>query len=147
MRKTSTLTITDKGRDEGKVFVLQEMSADQAERWAIRALLALTKAGVDLPAGAAEAGMAGIAASGLQALGQLDFATIEPLLTEMWECVRYRHKEKGPLQSIVEGENSQIEEVATRIQLRMAVFRLHTDFFSSEAAPPTGLKSKAAPAA
>ena len=55
-RRTETFTATY-GRDAGKSFTLTEMPADQAERWAIRALLALAGAGVDRPDGAADAGV------------------------------------------------------------------------------------------
>jgi hypothetical protein len=137
MRKKQTLTITDEGRDKGKVFVLTEMPADQAERWAIRALLALMNAGIELPDGAADAGMAGIAAAGYKALGNLKFEVLEPLLDDMWGCVQYQHKPNQPLQSLMAGESSQIEEVSTRLQLRMAAFKLHTNFFSSEEAQTT----------
>jgi hypothetical protein len=129
-RKVEKLTMPDTaGRDAGKTFVLTEMAADQGERWALRALLALTNTGVELPDGAAESGFAGIAAAGLQALGKLPYEVLDPLLTDMWACVKYEHKPGAPLQSIIEGENSQIEEVATRFELRLAVLKLHMGFF------------------
>lgn len=128
MRKTEKLTIQEEGRDKGKTFVLTEMPADQAERWAIRALLALTNSGAVIPDGGTEAGMAGIAAMGFEALGRLPFEAVEPLLDEMFDCVRYEHKHGAPLQKIIPGDGSQIEEVRTRLNLRVALFRLHTGF-------------------
>ena len=44
-RKTKRVTITAEGRDKGKTFLITELPADQAERWAIRALLALIQSG------------------------------------------------------------------------------------------------------
>ena len=136
-RKVSTVTITDEGRDKGKVFVLREMPADQGERWATRALLALTNAGVEIPDGAAEMGWAGIAAAGLQALSKIHFSDLEPLLDEMWKCVRYEHAPNLPLQAIIEGENSQIEEIMTRVTLRKEVLKLHVNFSVGADTPST----------
>lgn len=110
------------GRDHGKVFVITEMDSDRAERWAIRALLAMTNAGASVPD--SETGMAGLAVAGMEALGKLSFAAAEPLLNEMWTCVQYQHKPGQPLVQVTD----EIEEVATRFELRKAVLMLHTDF-------------------
>ncbi len=115
-------------RDNGKKFIIKEMPADQAERWALRAILALGKAGVEVPEDIAEAGFAGLAMLGFQALSGLNFEDAEPLLVEMMSCIQYEHKPGAALQPIFAGEESQIEEVKTRILLRKAVFDLHTDF-------------------
>lgn len=139
MRKVKPITITDEGRDKGKTFVLTEMPADQGERWALRALLALTNAGVELPDGAENAGMAGLAAAGIRALAKIPFQAAEPLLDEMFQCVQYQHNKKGaPLQEIIPGANSQIEEISTRIALRVAILELHTGFSLADATRTTG---------
>src|SRR5690242_1682736 len=88
-RKIERLTITAEGRDKGKTFILTEMPADQGERWALRALLALTNTGAAIPEEALGAGMAGRAAVGIQALGMLNSIQVQPLLDELWPtCVR-----------------------------------------------------------
>lgn len=119
-------------RDAGKTFVITEMPADQAERWATRALLLLVAAGVDLPANAATAGLAGFAAAGADSLEKIDYKfydAAEPLLTEMFTCVKYQPEGAGILpMSILPGAASQIEEVSTRFQLRKAVIQLHVNF-------------------
>ncbi len=125
-RRIEHLTIAEKNRDEGKTFVLTEMPADQAEWWATRALLALTNAGADLPNSGS--GMAGLAAAGFSALTQLKAETLKPLMDEMFECVKYEHNPKHPLQPILAGEASQIEEVSTRLKIREHLFELHTGF-------------------
>jgi hypothetical protein len=127
-RREVKVTITAEGRDNGKVFVLKEMSADQAEWWATRAFLALTNAGASIPDGARQAGMAGFALMGLESLYQLRAEVLKPLMDEMFECVRYEHNPSHPLQPIAAGEASQIEEVATRLKLRIDLFELHTGF-------------------
>lgn len=111
------------GRDHGKVFILTEMAAAQAERWAIRALLALTNAGASVPD--TQTGMAGLAVAGMEALGKLSYSAAAPLLDEMFTCVKYQHK---PGQPPVDPDDENIEEVATRFTLRKAIFTLHTDF-------------------
>lgn len=147
-RKTSRVTITAEGRDQGKTFVLTEMPADQAERWAIRAVLALAQSGAAISEDAMHAGMAGLAAMGVQALAGVRWETLEPLLDEMWVCIKYEHHmgaSKAPMaQEVMSGVNSQIEEVATRMTLRFAVWELHLGF-SLPAVPPTSDLSSEGP--
>jgi hypothetical protein len=133
-RKTELVTIDAQNRDHGKTFVVTEMAADAAERWAVRALLALGRAGVELPDGSV-ASMAAFASHGFAALGKLNPDDLQPLLDEMMACVKYQ-AEKGPAQRILPGDASQIEEVATRMLLRLKVFELHTGF-SVAGAPQT----------
>lgn len=128
-RHIETLVITDENRDKGKRFVLTEMPADQGERWANRAALALTNTGAAIPEEALGAGWAALAAIGIQALGMLRHENVQPLLDELWPtCVRYEHKAGMPLQEIVGGVNSPIEEVSTRYQIYYALWKLHTGF-------------------
>lgn len=137
MRKTENLVIQTEGRDKGKTFALTEMSADAGERWALRMLLALTNTGAAIPEEALQAGMAGLAAVGIQAIGMLQADVVQPLLDELWDpCVRYIHSPKLPAQEVIRGTNSQIEEVGTRLQIYKALLKLHTGF-SLAANPPT----------
>lgn len=130
MRKTERFTITSEGRDKGKTFILTEMPADQGERWALRALLALTNTGAAVPEEALTAGMAGLAAVGVQALGMLSAPQVQPLLDELWPvCVRIVPPKEGLMpQEILPGINSQIEEVKTRLEIYRALLKLHTGF-------------------
>lgn len=134
-RRTTRVTITAPGRDRGKVFELREMPADQAERWATRAILALANAGAKLPEGVLDAGMAGLELSwravlvtGIRALQGLSFREIEPLLDEMKHCIQWCPPGNAPLQPIFPGEDSQIEEVATWYTLRYELLQLHLGF-------------------
>ena len=128
-RKTETVTITEQGRDKGKTFVLTEMSAIQGERWATQALSLIAKAGADLPRGAEDSGMAGLAAAPLTALPVLK-SLQDTSLDAWWECVKYQHRPNHPLQPIFQNEACQIEEIATVNLLRMKVLEMHTSFFS-----------------
>jgi hypothetical protein len=127
MRKTLTYTVPFEGRDKGKVFHLTEMPADAAEKWAIRALLAIGHAGIDLPPDFETGGMAVIGRVGLEALMRVDFRDAEPLLDEMMLCVSCQPNPTDP--KIVRGlVPDDIEEVSTRLALRREVVRLHTGF-------------------
>jgi hypothetical protein len=132
-RKTEIINVTSDGRDKGKQFIITEMPALRAERWAFRALLALAHSGVQLPEGAADGGMAVLASAGLQALNSLDFEEARPLLDEMWSCVQIVPDPKNPniIRPLVirEADGDDIEELTTIFQLRERIFRLHTDFF------------------
>jgi hypothetical protein len=117
--------VADDARDKGKKFLLTEMSAARAERWAMRAFFALANSGVDLPPNIQGAGMAGLAILGLQALMGMDPERVQPLLDEMMECVQIIPSAAAGPRALVEED---IEEVATRIKLKMEVFELHTGF-------------------
>lgn len=127
-RKNTTLTIDAEGRDKGKSFVLTEMPVRQAEKWAMRALLAVAKSGFDI-GDAAKMGMQGIAVMGIQAIVNMDWEDAEPLLDEMMQCVRI--KETSGVRDII---GDDIEEVATLIQLRKSVLELHIDFSTAVSA-------------
>jgi hypothetical protein len=154
MRNTKTLTIQEDKkpayRDNGKVFVITEMPADQGIRWADRLLFAITNQGIELPDGVIGGGMAGLAAVGvgalLNALGRVKFEDAEPLLDEMMACVQYRHAQGQPLQAIAHGANCQIEEVQTFWTLRIAWFELHLGFSFADAAQKLKTAASAEPA-
>jgi hypothetical protein len=93
-------------------------------------------AGVEIPDNSQEAGVAALAAVGLKALTSIPWTTAEPLLAEMMACVQYDHGNGTPLQRIMDGDASQIEDVKTRVLLRVKVFELHTGF-SMPASPLT----------
>jgi hypothetical protein len=127
MRKTSTYTETAENRDKGKVFKIEEMSADAAEQWALRAFFAIMNAGIEIPDGIADMGFAGIATAGLKALGAVPYEVAKPLLDEMMDCVQIIPDPAKPnvARALFPGD---IEEVATRLKLRKAVFDLHIAF-------------------
>ena len=133
MRKTETFIVTSEGRDKGKHFLITEMPALKAERWAFRAVLCLSHANVDLPDNASTGGMAVLAEAGMRALNKLDFEEARPLLDEMWSCVQALPDPKNQMvvRPLVmnEMEGDDIEEVDTILRLRERIFRLHTDFF------------------
>ena len=133
-RKIANYTAMAEGRDQGKVFLLTEMSASQAEAWAARAILALMRNGVELPEGFENLGMAGMAEIGIKALAGLRWEDAEPLLAEMWTCIQFIPNPVKPqlVRPLMEDD---VEEVQTRLALRMELWKLHVDF--SKAAAPS----------
>lgn len=131
MRKTTIVKTTD-GRDKGKTFLLTEMPASQAEKWAMRALMIAARNGLDIPANlGVESGMQGIAVMGIKTVLQSNFDDIEPLLDEMMQCVQVMPDPANPnvVRRLIEDD---IEEIKTRLLLRQEVLKLHTDFSSAE---------------
>ncbi|EIK5991387.1 hypothetical protein LKA46_003246 [Salmonella enterica] len=131
-RKEKFITIDGQGRDKGKVFHLIEMPASQAEWWAMRAIMAMGRGGVDLPDDVRSMGMAALALEGLKALSKIPQEEAKPLMDEMMACIQFvpdpkNHSVRRPL---IEDD---IEEIITRLDLRAEVFRLHVDFFSTAA--------------
>lgn len=136
-RNTTNYTVTDEGRDKGKVFVLTEMSASKAEAWATRALLALMNEGVDVPPGFERMGMAAMAEIGIKALSGLRWEVVEPLLAEMWECVQIMPDPTKPqiIRALIEQD---VEEIMTRVKIRAEVWKLHADFLKAVAPSLSG---------
>lgn len=133
MKKIATLQITAEGRDKGKTFLITEMPAMQAEKWAIRLLLALTKAGVEVPEGEGMAAVAQLTASPTL-FGKMHFRDAEPLLDEMLSCVEFIPDTAKTMARGLMVED--IEEVTTLLKIRMEVIALHTGF-SMPAFPST----------
>lgn len=142
-RKTATITI-DTGRDAGKAFLLKEMPASQAERWATRAFLAIAKSGKNAIKDAlqfdfenadwqSKASIAEVAAIGFNIFGAMDYDLAEPLLNEMFNCVSIIPDPTRPnvVRALIEDD---IEDISTRLLLRKEIFKLHVDFFTSAAA-------------
>lgn len=130
-RKTVTFTATAK-RDAGKVFVITEMSAAQAEKWAARAMLAMMRGGVQIPDNVVEMGFAGLAVIGMRSMENMPWEEAEPLMDEMWHCVAFVPDANKPevRRAVIDDD---IEEVKTRFDIRREILRLHLDFFMSAA--------------
>lgn len=131
-RREKTVIVEAKGRDAGKAFHIREMSAMDAEDWAMRALLALAKSDIELPDDFMSLGLNGIAIVGVKALGKMDPLSAKPLLAEMLACVEFQ---PNPAQPAIRRPLApdDIEEVATLLWLRREVVNLHVDFFTSGA--------------
>lgn len=134
-RKTAIFIGTD-DRDKNKRFIITEMPALKAERWALRALMALANSGVELSSDIRESGFAGLAYLGLDALQKLKYEDVGVLLDEMLDCVRIAPDPKNPDSTrelvLNEREGDDIEEVSTLLKMRQKIFELHASFFLQE---------------
>lgn len=148
MRRKESLTIPgvrsdEPGeRDNGKTFLLTEMDAYSGQNWALRALLALVRAGIQLPQDALNTGWAGLARYGLTAFLGCSYDDLAPLLEEMLGQAQFVHVDtKGkslPPVAIIRGVNCQIEEIKTFLTLQKALFNIHAGFSVAELTPTTG---------
>lgn len=123
-------------RDAGKRFLIEEMPATRAERWAMRALLALMGNNVDLGDVKPEHGMAGLMSAGVHKLAALDWETVQPLYDELLECVYALPKpdnEAVRVRLTPAQTDSQIEEVTTLLRLRAEALGLHLGFSVGDA--------------
>jgi hypothetical protein len=128
-RKSVTLTIGE-GRDQGKVFRLTEWSALQTERWILRAVFGLGKAGVEIPPEILQLGAAATAYAIASQASKLPSRLGLKLSDELMECVK--RVEATADRSLVEND---IEDVSTRLRLKSEVLKLTFGFFVFAASP------------
>lgn len=135
MRRERTVTIqkpaSGENRDAGKVFVVKEVDAVQAEEWGLRALMAIGTSGIQIPQELLSLGILAIPLIGYQVfMGSKEEAVI-PLWREMLPaCVSIRHSD-----AVVQPfDRSQVEEVSTLLELRKTILELHTGFTTAELA-------------
>lgn len=117
-----------RNRDGGKTFIITEMPALQAERWANRAVLAVGNSGakIDHVKGA---GIAGIAVLGFKALFGINEQSAIDLADELMTCIKIKVSAMPQGRPLTEDD---IEEVSTRWILKEKVFELHTGFSWAE---------------
>ena len=126
--KTKTVTI-EKGRDKGKKFEITEMPAAKIDNWAMRVLLALAGAGIDVAE--ANEGMMGLAKVAFAALGNIPPAIAVPLLDELLECVQFIPNGGSPRP--LDLELGDVEDFTNLWMFRKEVFNLHIDFLQQGA--------------
>jgi len=120
-------------RDNGKRFLLTEMSARQAEAWADRAFLALAHSSINLPAGIENSGMAGIyqivdilkdtqlpdagrlmnelvdsvriasLTTTARLVSHIQFPELRPLMDELLGCVQFMSEDGRLTRALVDG--------------------------------------------
>ena len=127
MRKTKTITIEDNNRDKGKTFVITEMDAERAEYLAFCVLHEIVL--IEGKDGTENTGLAGLFEKGMEGIFKIPPDRAKPIFDALMSCVKIK------MESIERNlVASDIEEITTRMRLKMEVFRLHTDFFTLGAA-------------
>lgn len=140
-RKVQTVTIADDNRDNGKAFLLTELSALAAYKWGMKAVTAMIRSGADLPTEIMNMGMIGVLSAGVFRLGYVPWEDLEPLHDELMTCVQLIPAPERPdtVRKLFVGD---IEEPTTYTRLAKEVFYLHTGFFPpdypSASRPPAG---------
>ena len=144
MRKEVYITIQDENRDQGKTFVVREWDVVTAERWAVRAIFALSHAGANIGE-VLQLGMAGLIGVGLQNLINVQYEEAAPLWDELLTCARIcpNPNDRGVTRDI--DIMTDIEEVSTLGKLKGEAIRLHVDFFIPGANSPTQPTSESPP--
>jgi hypothetical protein len=137
MRKETVLAPDDFGRDAGKHFLITELPALRAEKWAWRMFLALKGTAGHIPTDIEESiarlGMVGVAIRGVNAFlaAAVRYEEIEPLLDEMLTCVQRVRDPRHPevAQPLIDGD---VLEIKTLMWLRGEVLRIHVGFTAAE---------------
>ena len=137
-RKTREITITAEGRDKGKTYIITEMSALKAERWARHGLAAVAK-GADMPADIENAGMAAWASLAVRAIANMPEDQADRMWDDLLACVAIKTavKPEGRPLILDVDDGDYVEEPQTILKLRMEAFDLHTGFLKT-AAPYLG---------
>jgi hypothetical protein len=124
-------------RDNGGVFNLVEMPAEQAADWFMRAMQFLVRSGTEVPPHIFEAGPAGFFAMGigtaLAGLSKAPWFEVKPLLAELLGCVESYQAPGGsaPIRGW-EVIKTQIQEPATIFLLYEEVVSLSLGFSLAE---------------
>ena len=128
-RNTAIVTITEDGRDQGKKFLVTEMSAAGAEFWAVRALMALARSGLDIPDNIVARGAAAMASFGFRALAAASPVDAKMLMDELMGCVQIMPDPANP--SVVRPVkfDGDVEELMTLLRLKKEAFSLIFGFF------------------
>lgn len=120
-------------RDAGKTFLITEQPSAWAEKWAARAFLAVSHAGVEVPPGVLQLGIVGAAMIGMRAFANTRWEDVEPLMDDMMRCVRIcpNPNDREVVRDLIPDD---IEEVETRMKLRQEAIELHAGFTFADAA-------------
>jgi hypothetical protein len=142
MRQTTHVKVPEEWgkRDAGKIFQITEWSAERAEKWGIRAVLAYNRGGGQIPMDVIGGGMEAIFILGINTFlrGQMQADEVIPIIDELLECVKLirdpnvRGADGKPIATDIVSSDD-IEEIKTRLWLRSEVLRLHTNFSPADA--------------
>lgn len=131
-RRNEYFTVDKECRDFGKTFCITEMTAFNAESFAIRAGLAILKNNPALPTDLTEKianktiSFEDIAVLGLGLFSGVAYHDLKPLLDDLMDCVQIIVDKKSMIMRELEDED--IEELSTIIELRKRALGLHINF-------------------
>lgn len=128
--KEKRITI-EKGRDAGTTFLIREMPIAKADKWAMRALMAMAGAGIAIPN--VTDGMMGIARVALGALQSIPEDKAISLMDELLECVQIIPEGGHPRQ--LDLSINDVQDFTSLWLLRKEALMLHIDFLQSALTP------------
>lgn len=130
--KSLTYTHSKAGADHGKQFCLTRMDAFSADQWARHCLQAAIRGGARLGADLAQAGLAGLAALGVEIFGFMDETELDTALNRLMQCVTLQPDATNPAltRPVLAAD---FEEPETLGLVRAEVFRLHVGFLLAAA--------------
>ncbi|WP_244183701.1 MULTISPECIES: hypothetical protein [Acetobacter] len=130
--KQKTVTIPHDGEDKDKTFVITRMNAFEADKWGRHVIQAAIGSGASIPGVADGAGLAGVAAAGINIFGAMSPERTDELLDVLMDCVVYVPDPARPEVTMpfkLAAKSGQIEEIPTIGWLQKEAFALHVDFF------------------
>ena len=154
-RKTEKVVITAENRDKGKTYLITEMSAFHAAKWARHALLSLNVNMLEISwlrsmvevddngklslTKIADLEMAGVAAIGiLNVLSAVPESVMDSLMDDMLACCEFIPGHNLPGRPVVDQIEGDIEEPSTIITLQASAIGLHLDFLKTAVNQATG---------
>lgn len=135
-RREKFYTVEENNRDFNKTFVITEMSAFDAESFAIRAGLALLKNNPNIQDEFMDKikdrtiSFEDVSFYGFGLFSSINYDDLQILLDDLMACVQIIVDKKSGIRRSIELED--IEEVGTIITLRKMVLGLHVNFLQAE---------------
>lgn len=124
--KEVTMPAVEGNRDSGKKYLLTEMPALRAERWARHAITALNRTDLDAREEIRQLGFLGFYLVGLQALAGGNVEQVDALMNEMLPQIQIM--EPAITRQLTPDCAGDIEEVTTLFKLRKELIELHMGF-------------------
>lgn len=154
-RKTEKVIITADNRDKGKTYLITEMGAFQAAKWARKALLSINTNMLEVSwlrsllvvgddgklslSKIADLEMAGVAAIGvLNLFSAIPESVMDALQDDMLACCEFIPGHNLPGRPVVDQIEGDIEEPSTIITLQASAIGLHLDFLKAALPLSTG---------
>lgn len=118
-------------RDAGRSYLLSEMPALKAERWARHAFAAMNRNDLDVRGTVGDLGMLGFYLVGLQALAGGKILEVDDLMDEMLDHIKIVESEN--VARPIKGDGD-VWEITTLYTLRKELIELHMGFTFAELA-------------
>jgi hypothetical protein len=148
-RKQNTIIIDTDNRDKGKTYLIKEMDAFSADKWAFKALSAINMSNVDL---SFFGGLDSLTKSGMQGvfevskvlggvinlLQSIDEEKLDTIIDDLHYCCYFIPTPGAPPRPIMDKIDGDIEEVSTLFKLKVEALVLHLDFLKAASSRTTG---------